>query len=185
MFGYLIALAIALLLTRWVFYTLRPTAKPSEIGPGDTVMPGSLRTIAKLTGPNFEEDQGDAPQSMGEPLARAICEGLRSRGYTHEEPYASSHGYEFDVLLHGVRYTVSCGLLAAEDDDTNEWLVFVKRSHSAHGKPQPAQNTANARELMASLHELFGSLPGLKRQRWHADDQAFARGDEHWHMAPY
>jgi hypothetical protein len=123
---------------------------------------------------------------MGAPLADAIRAGLRTRGYDAEEPYASSHGFELGVLLDGLKYEVSCGLRGAaeEDESLSEWLVFVTHGR-ARGAQKPAENTPNARKLVASLHELLSALPGLKQVSWQQHDAGFERGDEHWHPAPF
>jgi hypothetical protein len=185
--GYLAAIAVVLLLTKWGFSALRKSPRKAALGPRNEAEPGLLRTVALLTGPNFDEDPGDDPQSMGEPLARALQEGLCARGYAAQEPYASSHGYELALLIEGLTYLVSCGLRGGSEDDeaVNEWLVLVKQSASARGASEPTKNSDNARKLVAALAGVFDGLPGLRRVTWQADDDAFLRGAETWHATPF
>jgi hypothetical protein len=170
MLWYLLGAAVALLLTRWVFYALRPRARSAPM------VSSGLRTVVQMYGPDYQENPDD-PLSHGKGLCADIARGLASKGLGAGEASAAAYGYQVDVKVENRAFVVSVGERGGHEG-APEWLIFVNLA-TAPGKRDaaPAPDAPETRTLLTTLHEVLSALSGVQKIDWH-DDARWLRGDE-------
>ncbi len=184
MVWYLAGMALLLLLTRWVFFSLRPNGQlPAELSkrsaPEREAGQAPQRTVAQVFG--LESEDAEDPQLQGEPLLNAIVQGLSSLGFSCSAPSPASYGWETEVNVDGRMFLVNGGIRGADETGASEWLVFVSlvpgKLATLKHELVPAPDAPDTRKLLSALHQVLSALPGTKNLAWH-ESAHFDRGDE-------